>query len=221
DGAPLGRQRTRRSCSRPPDNASGAAVTVTADCPCVVGRIRSRLRTSPTRRAALDCECGLGWEYRVVQEFVRDPGEPPPLSATTGTAQGSTMESVDAHALADRQMPDGIGPYDASVSRGSPFSQLLRSVKQAGLLERRSRYYAWKITLTTALWVGGWIAFVIIGDSWWQVGVAVLLAGIFTQLGFLGHDAGHRQVFDSRRANDTIGVLLANLGVGLSYGWWI
>lgn len=118
-------------------------------------------------------------------------------------------------------MPDGIGPYDASVSRGSPFSQLLRSVKQAGLLERRSRYYAWKITLTTALWVGGWIAFVIIGDSWWQVGVAVLLAGIFTQLGFLGHDAGHRQVFDSRRANDTIGVLLANLGVGLSYGWWI
>ena len=131
------------------------------------------------------------------------------------------MESVDAHALADRQMPDGIGPYDASVSRGSPFSQLLRSVKQAGLLERRSRYYAWKIRLTTALWVGGWIAFVIIGDSWWQVGVAVLLAGIFTQLGFLGHDAGHRQVFDSRRANDTIGVLLANLGVGLSYGWWI
>jgi fatty acid desaturase len=131
------------------------------------------------------------------------------------------MQPVQTRAPADQPQSDGIGPHDSSVPRGSAFSQLLHGVKQAGLLERRSRYYAWKIALTVALWVGGWVAFVIIGDSWWQVVVAVLFAGIFTQLGFLGHDAGHRQVFDSRRANDTIGMTLANLAVGLSYGWWI
>jgi fatty acid desaturase len=49
----------------------------------------------------------------------------------------------------------------------------------------------------------------------------VFLAVIFTQPGFLGHDAGHRQVFGTRRAGYVAGVLLGNLGIGLSYGWWV
>jgi fatty acid desaturase len=44
---------------------------------------------------------------------------------------------------------------------------------------------------------------------------------IFTQIGFLGHDAGHRQIFRSRRPNDLTGLVHANLAIGLSYGWWI
>ena len=59
------------------------------------------------------------------------------------------------------------------------------------------------------------------GNSWWQLAVAPFLAVMFTQFGFLGHDAGHRQVFGSRRANYVLGVLYGNLGVGLSYGWWV
>ncbi|GAA3450219.1 acyl-CoA desaturase [Dactylosporangium matsuzakiense] len=48
-----------------------------------------------------------------------------------------------------------------------------------------------------------------------------MLAVLFTQVGFLGHDAGHRQIFRSRRANDVTGLLHANLLIGLSFGWWI
>jgi len=44
---------------------------------------------------------------------------------------------------------------------------------------------------------------------------------VFTQVGFLGHDAGHRQVFASRRASYVAGILLGNLSIGLSYGWWV
>jgi fatty acid desaturase len=44
---------------------------------------------------------------------------------------------------------------------------------------------------------------------------------VFTQIGFLGHDAGHRQVFSTRRASYIAGILLGNLGIGLSYGWWV
>lgn len=40
--------------------------------------------------------------------------------------------------------------------------------------------------------------------------MAVVRAGGFTQIGFLGHDAGHRQVFTSHRANYVLGVLLGN-----------
>ena len=63
--------------------------------------------------------------------------------------------------------------------------------------------------------------FVVLGDSWWQLAVAAFLAVVFTQIGFLGHDAGHRQIFRSRRANDLVGLLHGNLAIGLSYGWWV
>jgi fatty acid desaturase len=113
----------------------------------------------------------------------------------------------------------GRRPQSAST-RGSEYATLSRRVRQAGLLDRRLRYYAWKIAFTVLALAAGWTAFAVLGDSWWQLGTAVFLAAAFTQIGFLGHDAGHRQVFRSRRANYVLGVLCGNLGTGLSYGWW-
>ena len=107
-----------------------------------------------------------------------------------------------------------------SAARGSEYALLSRRVRQAGLLDRRLRYYAWKIAFTSLAFAAGWAAFAILGNSWWQVGTAVFLAVVFAQFGFLGHDAGHRQVFRSRRANYLLGVLCGNLATGLSYGWW-
>jgi fatty acid desaturase len=42
------------------------------------------------------------------------------------------------------------------------------------------------------LLAAGWTAFFLLGDSWWQLVTAVFLAFAFTQIAFLGHDAGHR-----------------------------
>jgi fatty acid desaturase len=120
--------------------------------------------------------------------------------------------------MTDSEEP-AMTPEPASP-RGSDYAILSRQVRQAGLLDRRPRYYTWKITLTATALVLGWAAFAVIGDSWWQVGVAVFLAIAFAQIAFLGHDAGHSQVFRSRRANDLLGVACGNLGTGLSYGWW-
>ncbi len=75
--------------------------------------------------------------------------------------------------------------------------------------------------MTSAALAGGWAAVVLVGNSWWQLLVAVFLAGVFTQIGFLGHDAGHSQIFRSRRANYAAGLLHGSLGIGLSYGWWV
>ena len=104
--------------------------------------------------------------------------------------------------------------------RGSDYAELSRQVKQAGLLERRPGRYIWKIMVTAALLAAGWAVFVLVGDSWWQLAVAAFLAVMFTQAGFLGHDAGHRQISGSRRASYLLGILLGNLAIGLSYGWW-
>ncbi len=104
---------------------------------------------------------------------------------------------------------------------GSPYADLSRRVKQAGLLDRRPAYYVMKTASTTVMLAAGWVAFFLVGDSWWQVAVAVYLAFAFTQVAFLGHDAGHRQVFRTRRANGLLGLALGNLLIGLSFGWWV
>ncbi len=115
-------------------------------------------------------------------------------------------------------LPAGAPP--ASPVLGSEYAELSRQVKQAGLLERRPGHYIARITITALLLAAGWAAFVLVGNSWWQLAVAAFLAVMFTQFGFLGHDAGHRQISGSRRASYRLGILLGNLGIGLSFGWW-
>jgi fatty acid desaturase len=108
-----------------------------------------------------------------------------------------------------------------SSPRGSDYAQLSRRIRQAGLMERRPWWYAWRIAVTVILLGVGWAAFVVVGSSWWQLAVAVFLAAVFTQVGFLGHDAGHQQISRSRRVSQVLGLLLGNLGIGLSFGWWV
>ncbi|WP_309230654.1 acyl-CoA desaturase [Nocardia sp. SYP-A9097] len=109
---------------------------------------------------------------------------------------------------------------DSAPIRGSEYAVLMRRVRQAGLLDRRLRAYGLRTALTAAAFFGGWAALVAIGDSWWSLAPAVFLAAIFSQLAFLGHDAGHRQIFGKRNANYVYGLIAGNLATGLSIGWW-
>jgi fatty acid desaturase len=110
-----------------------------------------------------------------------------------------------------------------SVPKGrwSEYAQLSRQITQAGLLDRRRGWYAAKIGLNLLLLAGGWAAVAILGESWWQLVTAAYPAVVFTQIAFVGHDAGHRQIFRARRANSLVGLVHANLLVGISFGWWV
>src|SRR5262245_33700164 len=103
----------------------------------------------------------------------------------------------------------------------SDYAELSRRIRQAGLLDRRPAYYRVKIGSITAMLAAGWVACFLVGDAWWQVAIAVYLAFAFSQVIFLGHDAGQRQVFRTRRANGLLGLVLGNLLIGLSFGWWV
>jgi fatty acid desaturase len=128
------------------------------------------------------------------------------------------VRSCETAAASTRRIQ--LASTSSAPRRGSEYAQLSRQIKEAGLLELRPGYYVRKITLTVAALAAGWTTFVVVGDSWWQLAVATFLAVVFTQIGFLGHDAGHRQIFGTRRASYVAGVLLGNFGIGLSYGWW-
>ncbi|MFC5829781.1 fatty acid desaturase family protein [Nonomuraea insulae] len=111
--------------------------------------------------------------------------------------------------------------HPASVQRGSDFAKLSRRIAQEGLLDKRPGYYVVRIGLVAALFAGTWALFAAIGDSWWQLPVAVLLAVAFAQVTLLAHDLAHGQIFRSRRTSRIAGLFAGNLAVGLSYGWWM
>jgi len=101
------------------------------------------------------------------------------------------------------------------------FRALALQIRAMGLLDRRPGYYRAKITLTILAYFAGWALFIVIGDSWAALAVAPLVGMMFTQLGFIGHDAGHNQVFGTRRRNRMLGLVVGNALVGLSFGWWV
>jgi fatty acid desaturase len=100
------------------------------------------------------------------------------------------------------------------------YAELFQMIRSTGLLRRRYGYYAVKIGLNMVAFAGGWVAFVHVGDSWWQLFMAVFFAVMFGQLSFIGHDAGHKQIFRTNRGNDVIGFWHGGM-VGLSYASWM
>ncbi|MCT2582132.1 fatty acid desaturase family protein [Actinophytocola gossypii] len=106
-------------------------------------------------------------------------------------------------------------------STGSDFSRLARRVKDAGLLDRRPGYYVVRLGLLAVCYLGGLAGFIALGDSWWQLLVAVFFAVMFGQVALVSHDIAHRQVFRTRRWSEIGGFVAGNLGVGMSYGWWM
>jgi len=115
---------------------------------------------------------------------------------------------------------DSTAP-EANTSRREDFAELSRRVRSEGLFTRRGGYYAIKLSATVAGLFVLFGAAVLLGDSWWNLVIAVGLAFTLAQIGFIAHDAGHRQVWARRRGNDAIGLILTNLFVGFSFGWWM
>ena len=103
----------------------------------------------------------------------------------------------------------------------SSYSALSRLVQSQGLLRRRYGHYWTRILGTVTAFAAVWYLVVILGDSWFQLLAAAALALVCTQVGFLGHDAAHRQVFASHRWNEWSARILSGAFAGLSYGWWM
>ncbi len=107
------------------------------------------------------------------------------------------------------------------ADRTQSFTALSQAVRTAGLNTRTRWFYLALFTGLVAALAGALTGVVLLQDSWFQLLIAAALGVIFTQFAFLGHEASHRQVLASGRANDRFGRVLANLFVGISYSWWM
>jgi fatty acid desaturase len=103
---------------------------------------------------------------------------------------------------------------------GSDYATLKRKVRAAGLFTPQWGYYSFKaistglllaVVVTVALWT----------SSLWVLALDAMLMGfVLTQLGFLGHDVAHRQVFRRKLPLTASSFALGNVLTGISYSWW-
>ena len=119
-------------------------------------------------------------------------------------------------------MSTAITPTRRSTRDRQPsdYTELLKSVQQAGLMRRRYGYYSIKISLMVLATAAIVVGMVFLGESWLQLIPAVGLGLVFAHFGFLGHDAAHRQIFASGKANHRAGLILGKLFSGMSLTWW-
>jgi fatty acid desaturase len=104
---------------------------------------------------------------------------------------------------------------------GSDFAELNRRIDRAGLLRRRPAHYVLRIGAVATALVAGWAALFVVGASWWSLVVAAFLAVVFGQVALVAHDLAHRQVFRTNKASSRAGMIAGNLGIGMSYGYWM
>ncbi|GAB2981043.1 hypothetical protein GCM10027282_19720 [Frigoribacterium salinisoli] len=130
------------------------------------------------------------------------------------------QDVTDAPAAASAA-PVGAAAFRPTTPGGarrpvSTYSALLVQVKGAGLLERRTGFYGLVFGAVTLALAGTGTAFVLLGDSWWQLVVAAALGVVLTQYAFLTHEVAHRQVFATGPVGDRVGRVLAAGVVGVS-----
>ena len=104
--------------------------------------------------------------------------------------------------------------------QSNPYPELRGIIKEQGLLDKQPAYYTYKILSTLALLATSITLLVLIDNTWILLADAVFLAFVFSQIGYIGHDAGHRSVLGSTRGNEIIG-LSASFLIGLSRTWWV
>lgn len=101
------------------------------------------------------------------------------------------------------------------------YRELSQEVHDAGLIQRHC-WFSWTMIIGWVLALAVLVVMVfLLGDTWYQLLVAAGIGVVMAQLGFLSHEAAHRQLFASRRWNEWTSRIIAGLLVGISYSWWM
>jgi fatty acid desaturase len=144
---------------------------------------------------------------------------PETLSATSDVLSNEQRSVLNAYDPRQASPPTHVTVSTSQAAR--EYAELKRILKQQGLFEKQPLYYAFKIALLLGLFVSGIVFLVLVHSLWLQLLNAAYLALVTTQLGLLGHDAGHRQIFRKTWKNDLVGLVTGNLLLGMSHGWWM
>jgi len=101
------------------------------------------------------------------------------------------------------------------------FTEIAATVRDSGLMKRSYTFYSVYLGVLVLALGGVITGMILLRDSWFQLLMAAALGVVLTQFAFLGHEASHRAVFKSGKANDNLGKFMSTFVVGMSYRWWM
>lgn len=110
--------------------------------------------------------------------------------------------------------------FNKTSKTQSDYAALSKKVKEANLLNKTVGFYIRKTIVVTLLASAAWVGVILLHNSAFALLLAPILGILGAQYGFLAHESAHKQVFNSNKANKWFALIVANLFVGLSYGWW-
>ena len=143
----------------------------------------------------------------------------------TMTTQNDTSVNVESKS---KQSVQGGGPSQRSALRPTKvdrqqineYAELRQLVRQRGLLDKQPAYYTYKLLSTLGLLALSLTILVLVDTLWVQLINAAFLAFVFAQISFIGHDAGHKQIFRSARSNEITGLIICFM-LAIERSWWI
>ncbi len=106
------------------------------------------------------------------------------------------------------------------MTNNSDFIELSKRINEAGLMKQQPLFMAATILITSSMLAFN-IAIIVFVKIWWvQLLNAMIMAITFAQIGFIGHDIGHRQSFTGKKTNKIANLIFGNILLGFSAGWW-
>src|SRR4029450_11683608 len=105
-----------------------------------------------------------------------------------------------------------------SNTHSHEYAELRELLAQQGLFDRQPMYYTGKVLQNLSFLVLGVGILVTTNVLWLQMLNAAFLAFVFTQIAFMGHDASHRQMFQSAWKTDVFGLRCTRL-TAIPYSW--
>ncbi len=140
----------------------------------------------------------------------------------TNNGQPIIAEELPAHVKPDRTSGATANGRDKPQLRFThEYAELKRLLQERGLMERQPAYYATKMALALGMLAIGLTVLIVVTNPWLQLLNAVFMGFVYTQIGFLGHDVGHRQTLKTNGQNMLVGMICGNLLIGVSRGWWV
>jgi fatty acid desaturase len=99
------------------------------------------------------------------------------------------------------------------------YAELKELLAKKGLFDRQPVYYTGKSLQNLSFLMLSLGSLLTTNLFWVQMLNAAFLAFVFTQIALMGHDAGHRQIFQSAWKTGVF-ALLCTLLTAISYSWW-
>lgn len=101
-----------------------------------------------------------------------------------------------------------------------PYLRLKADLERANLFKKRPGFYLLYTLVVLSCLALSFACLMLVDNAIIQLLNAVFLGLTFMQLGFLGHDIAHHQVFSSATADTWVGSLVYALGLGISLDFW-